>query len=730
MFFLPLYLCFQLALSASSGAKKCDALGLCLIPESGAYINEAGNVTCPWGMHKVSPPERNNAYIVSTAPYGETGKTYYTPGEVLDIHVTVVGEPHMKFLGILMYAVHNDGDLGVEGCPGGCDGKEEVKVGHWEAPNSLFQVSGACDNQAITHTNADVKPYHNVFRWRAPEEAGYGDVIFRVVIKQGSTNMGHFWWPMEQDLMLTEGPVSEISQWVSGTADETCSQICSSQGMDCDRSMPTGSLDHYSAHVGKKLSCQLPLLSSCSRGSITRDDDGYCWFDNIESGLCDSEVQHVNVCDAVEVASGSERLCPCVPQDATGWTPQTTQAPSHSPSVTPTVSPSTSPTLAPSHWYDPRWIEILDSSTTCASRIARPCKRGCTRDYCQEQCAEHNNCNFFSVANNGRCELYRYCSSTRNFNGITVEKRVATTLEPSFAPTVSSTTSIPTTSTPTNGPTVQPTDAPTTAQPSFQPSSSPSTSPTTWNTPRWLEVLDGSTTCANRHRISRPCRKHCSRAFCQEKCEENTSCAFFYLSNNGRCELFDSCSTTNSRNGVTVQKFIPTTLEPTPSPTTPSPSDAPTPEMEETLLFRQTFPFKWESGVLSFNADDASSANYAILDQLEQFRFDGSFHFRLVWPNDEEGVYYEWLQTSNPLTEDAAGYVPIHAPYTARSWGGLEPSQNALMDGSVNHSNWFYAVGAHRLWKGQGYPSYAKTRKDNRYPQTQVELYVVAPVRQ
>lgn len=112
---------------------------------------------------------------------------------------------------------------------------------------------------------------------------------------------------------------------------------------------------------------------------------------------------------------------------------------------------------------------------------------------------------------------------------------------------------------------------------------------------------------------------------------------------------------------------------------------------------------------------------------------NGAFHFRLVWPEDEEGVSYEWLQTSNPLTESAAGYEPLHIPYTGRFWGGLEPSTSALMDGSVGSSNWFYAVGSYKLWKGnysQGYPSYAKTRSDNRYPQTQVELYVVTPVRQ
>jgi hypothetical protein len=319
-------------------------------------------------------------------------------------------------------------------------------------------------------------------------------------------------------------------------------------------------------------------------------------------------------------------------------------------------------------------------------------RNGHTDLSCRAECEARAACNFYWRNWKGRCELLRNCDvATSDKNGVSVQKVIATTLEPSTVPSLA---------------------------------------PTTWNAPRWLEILDDSTTCANTHRILRPCKKDCSRAFCREQCAENDSCSFFYTSPNGRCELFDSCTNTREANGVTVQKFIPTTLEPTSAPTTPAPSKAPTPEMEETLVFRQTFPYKWDSGVWSKNAEDPSRNNYAILDQLEQFRFRGAFHFKLVWPNDAEGVYYEWTQTSNPTSENAAGYVAIHAPYTERYWGGLEPSQNALMDGSVGHSNWFYAVGAYRLWKGQGYPSYAKTRSDNVYPQTQVELYVVAPVQQ
>merc|ERR1719199_1184387 len=39
------------------------------------------------------------------------------------------------------------------------------------------------------------------------------------------------------------------------------------------------------------------------------------------------------------------------------------------------------------------------------------------------------------------------------------------------------------------------------------------------------------------------------------------------------------------------------------------------------------------------------------------------------------------------------GYEAIDAPFTANYWGGLEFSgTSAVLDGSVSHGNWFYAV--------------------------------------
>ena len=140
-------------------------------------------------------------------------------------------------------------------------------------------------------------------------------------------------------------------------------------------------------------------------------------------------------------------------------------------------------------------------------------------------------------------------------------------------------------------------------------------------------------------------------------------------------------------------------------------------------MFRQTIPYLYKRGEWRKNPTDPLNDNYAILDELEQFRHDdGRFYFRLEWPNDN--TVYEWSQTSNPISEKLAGYQAISVPYTGQYWGGIEPSTDALMDGSINRPNsWYYAIGSHRKWKG-GIPSYAKTDNDRIYPQQGVRLYV------
>lgn len=549
--------------SASSGAKKCDALGLCTDPSSGAYLNPTtGEIGCPWGMHLVTPPERSDAYIVSTAPYGEAGPSSYTPGQIMDIHVITVGPQYMKFLGILMYAVQVSDGLGPEGCPSpGCDGKDEVKLGSWEVTNKMFQVSEPCNGQAITHRNADPKPYHNVFRWLAPE-AGSGDVMFRVVIKQGSTNMGHFWWPMTAgDLMLTEGSTSSISEWFSGDVSQTCAQICAAENRECDRSMPTGNLDHYSDHVGKTQSCQLPLLSTCSRTAPSRDEEGYCWFDNQDSGLCDQTLPSTNICDAVEVAGGSERLCPCKPSDDDGWVAQSTSAPSPSPSTSPVTSlPTTGPTasnpsIAPTNWFDPRWEEVYRGTTSCSEdyRFSRPCHSGaeCSFAQCKQYCTNASRCKyFFFRPSRGYCKLFNGCDVTQaSSSGITVRKDVIPTNEPSYVPTASMPSSYPSSSTPTYVPTIsEPTSMPTTDEPTIAPSKAPTTSkptiaPSTWDTPRWhVEVEGGFVTCGRKERVAFPCRRHCYGDYCREQCEGNPQCHYYFQGIRGKCELFKTCN--------------------------------------------------------------------------------------------------------------------------------------------------------------------------------------------
>jgi len=148
--------------------------------------------------------------------------------------------------------------------------------------------------------------------------------------------------------------------------------------------------------------------------------------------------------------------------------------------------------------------------------------------------------------------------------------------------------------------------------------------------------------------------------------------------------------------------------------------------IEYQLVFRQTLPYLYAQNELRLNPENPSSDNYAILDELERFRReDGRFYFRMVWPGDD--IVYEWSQTSNPVSESVEGYEAISVPFTGRYWGGLEPSTDALMDGSVNSGYWFYAVGTRHLWRG-GIPSYAKSNDDAFYPQQVVELYVNSPV--
>ena len=59
-------------------------------------------------------------------------------------------------------------------------------------------------------------------------------------------------------------------------------------------------------------------------------------------------------------------------------------------------------------------------------------------------------------------------------------------------------------------------------------------------------------------------------------------------------------------------------------------------------------PHFFSAGQWSKNADDPENDAYAILDTLEDFRIDGAFEFKLVWPGKSE---QHWRQTSNLVTQ-------------------------------------------------------------------------------
>ena len=158
------------------------------------------------------------------------------------------------------------------------------------------------------------------------------------------------------------------------------------------------------------------------------------------------------------------------------------------------------------------------------------------------------------------------------------------------------------------------------------------------------------------------------------------------------------------------------------------------------LIYRQTAPYvmpleMWNS----WNPEDNTSAQFSLLNQVESYRrIDGSFEFKLVWPNSTSqtspnamagfartgpATQY-WRQTSNPMeTHEVTGYEALELNYTANLWSGLAKSARweTLIDGSDESNNWYYAVGmAEQLHVGDD-----ATGRLVGYPGAQMEEEVV-----
>lgn len=109
-------------------------------------------------------------------------------------------------------------------------------------------------------------------------------------------------------------------------------------------------------------------------------------------------------------------------------------------------------------------------------------------------------------------------------------------------------------------------------------------------------------------------------------------------------------------------------------------------------------PAEW---LKSFGSVD--DASYSRLDKLDDSYkgSDSKFHFKLVWPQRQGPNSNEWKQSSNPVKrEPIAGYEEVNVPFKTNRWGGLEysGSSSCTLDGSVNHGDWFYAIGTSIPW--------------------------------
>lgn len=108
--------------------------------------------------------------------------------------------------------------------------------------------------------------------------------------------------------------------------------------------------------------------------------------------------------------------------------------------------------------------------------------------------------------------------------------------------------------------------------------------------------------------------------------------------------------------------------------------------------------FSGAADVPSKNPGTPTANLYSILNKLDDFKANGRYLFKMNWPGYNQRNI--WAQTTNPVIDQpVAGYVPISVDATTNYWAGLERNcavncDSSFIDGSVNHVNWFYAIGS------------------------------------
>jgi len=151
--------------------------------------------------------------------------------------------------------------------------------------------------------------------------------------------------------------------------------------------------------------------------------------------------------------------------------------------------------------------------------------------------------------------------------------------------------------------------------------------------------------------------------------------------------------------------------------------------------------FSGPEDALSKNSDDPTADLYSILDQLDKYKSDKGFHFKLCYP-ELIGVYNgdgcnEWIQTSNPATDTTVtGFkaISLTFPYNSymKDWDGIgkdikkDTWLGAFIDDSPNGDYFWTSIGAYQYHgSASTIPGpKSKTEGENQFLVTKVELYV------
>ena len=107
---------------------------------------------------------------------------------------------------------------------------------------------------------------------------------------------------------------------------------------------------------------------------------------------------------------------------------------------------------------------------------------------------------------------------------------------------------------------------------------------------------------------------------------------------------------------------------------------------------------------------EAKSSNttdkYSVLENLENYKNVDTWEFLLQYPQVDNNKYNRWTQKSNPATTTGtvSNYSPVGTPSWSTYFGGLNKSNDStytFIDGTTGGtSNWWYAIGANRVYQG------------------------------